>query len=407
MTTMDSQQFFEIKKKKHKKVQDQKIALDNNESIKLILNLMSSRFHIYDYNMVKDGFRVLNTLNRVNKKIGESDSYGVKWVRAFEDLSNIVAIDNALEWINSYNQLVDFFNQKHNQNLKKVELSCYLKECSEQDLTDTFRGASSLKKILNFRADLGRNDILLDDESAFTMNGKKYMEIFHRHFDLDDLEVNNIHGRFWTLLVPEIIRKFLLQSKIFFDQDIYRHMNRAFREGRIGSGHVSDFVDLSSTLLFPSKISQELVVYRLDTQNDTSRSFITKGYYSTSLRYESIVEFDKGDTPVRILRITIPQDTYFIPMFQHTGREGEVTLIPGTNLERVEKCEQIGKRVLDKKYLFCDYTVTRTTELSQDTKHKLFSRMISKILKLSESVKFTQHDYESELVGEIVNEFTV
>jgi len=354
MTTMDSQQFFEIKKKKHKKVQDQKIALDNNESIKLILNLMASRFHIYDYNMVKDGFRVLNTLNRVNKKIGESDSYGVKWVRAFEDLSNIVAIDSSLEWINSYNEMITLFNQEHYHHLEKVELSCYLKECGEQAMKNTFRGASSRKKILNFRADLARNDILVDDEIAFTMNGKKYMEIFHRHFDLDDIEVNSISGKFWTLLVPEIIRKFLLQSNLFFDQDIYRHMNRAFREGRIGIGQVTNFLDLSSTLLFPS-----------------------------------------------------PQDTNFIPMFQHTGREGEVTLMPGTTLQREVSCQQIGKKVFGKKYFFCDYRVTGTTELLLNTKQKIFSRMISKILYLNESVEFTRHEYERELVQEIVNEFNV
>jgi len=138
---------------------------------------------------------------------------------------------------------------------------------------------------------------------------------------------------------------------------------------------------LSSTLLFPSKISQELVVYRLDTH--------------------------KGDTPVRILRITIPQDTNFIPMFQHTGREGEVTLMPGTTLQREVSCQQIGKKVFGKKYFFCDYRVTGTTELLLNTKQKIFSRMISKILYLNESVEFTRHEYESELVQEIVNEFNV
>lgn len=386
----------------HRQIQkDANIVLDINQSIRLILGVMVSKFHVYDFNMIKDGLKVLNSLTIVNNK--KSRDYGAQWVHAMEDLSNIIAVDNSLDWINSYNKMIDSFNVDHNTQLDGVELSCFLKECSDNDLNETFSG-SSLKAIKNFHRDLERNNINLDPETHNFMDGKKYMEVFHSHFGVDQLLTEPVTGGFWNLLIPSKINYFMHMAKTYFGSNVYRKINQPFREGIIGNAFRGQFLDMAGTLLFPSKISQELIVYRVDNENEARGSFKCKGYYSTSLRYESNIPFDNKNSPVRILRITIPANMHFIPLFKYIGREGEITLMPGTTLKRQGPCRPVGKQLGNRKYSFCDYEVRQTVDLSESVRDKIFSRIVSKQNNMDIADNLYEVHYENQLVHEIVRE---
>lgn len=84
-------------------------------------------------------------------------------------------------------------------------------------------------------------------------------------------------------------------------------------------------------LLFPFTTTSELVVYRADDLEIACDVLNTKGFFSTSLSYDVVRTFDD----YRILQITIPPGTPFMPTTIINTEQAELVLLPGTRLELV------------------------------------------------------------------------
>lgn len=84
-------------------------------------------------------------------------------------------------------------------------------------------------------------------------------------------------------------------------------------------------------LLFPFTTTSELVVYRADGLDGACDILNTKGFFSTSLSYDFVRTFNDS----RILQITIPPGTPFMPTTILNTEQAEIVLLPGTRLELV------------------------------------------------------------------------
>lgn len=100
--------------------------------------------------------------------------------------------------------------------------------------------------------------------------------------------------------------------------------------------------------LFPFKTDTELVVYRGDNMPISTKSLAVKGMLSTSLSFGITARY--GDK--RKLKIRMPAGTWFLPMIIFKENFAEITLLPGTKLELVQKATSPNGT------LFAEYEVT-------------------------------------------------
>lgn len=136
------------------------------------------------------------------------------------------------------------------------------------------------------------------------------------------------------------------------------------------------YVDLTlsalSMLLFPSRLSQDLVVYRGDGMGSSSSTMTTRGLTSTSVTLRTIKQFTRR----RILRITIPAGTKFMPVILKRMDEGEILLYPGTVLERTSYRDILDDEG-EARGLVCDYVVKNVPEMSDRAKATIFRRHVA------------------------------
>ena len=381
--------------------------------MRMILDIMAAKYEVYDYEIIQDGFKVLNTIAhmyRLNQHAPEE-----RWDAYQEGLTNIIAVENTLEWIEKYNSDKQSYNEKYGKKVSTLDFSCYLKECNETDLGKAFGDTND--EIEKRRDDARRrrafHEEYVTDYRFNDGDGIGFMRAYRKHFD--QYGQHHIRGGMWKTLVPGEIDHFMGTCNIYYQQEHYTTMNIPFRVGTndLLNVHFSTFLDLAGALLFPSKIQQDITVYRIDHQRQADRVFKTLGYYSTSLSYDTSKQFDDSETNAqmdngnkytRILKITIPRGTYFIPLFKCENREKEITLMPGTTLTRNESCEreEISSGII---YKVCEYTVTRTVDLSDDIRGRIFSRLQSLISKHPISNTLDSPEENKKLVRDIVKAY--
>lgn len=394
----------------HRSVNKESVILDTKESIRLILTTMSDKNDLYDFTMIQDGFKVLNTLAHMYQFKDRMPTD--KWDDYMHELTNVIAAENTLDWVGSYNRYSQGYSSKYGRDASTLKFSCYLKQCSKKDIDEAFGYSEEQlnKKRLQKKRWFHDNYVAsLGEYGMDGMDGVEYMKEYRR--SIGD-EGDHIKGGMWNLVVPTQITSLSIKCNIYRIDENYSDINLAFREhqAKLHPGITRNILDLAGALLFPAYLKQDLTVFRIDHQRTTERTFKTTGFYSTTLSYDVAKGFDKTETRarkndiVRILKITIPKGTPFLPLFKCYPTEREITLIPGSTLKRSDHCDE-GNLSYGGKYKICEYTVINTVELSDQVQQRIFDRLHAEKSKHEENYHLLSFREEKKLVEDIVNAY--
>ena len=115
------------------------------------------------------------------------------------------------------------------------------------------------------------------------------------------------------------------------DYEVINNTLRCIKEDEEDARRPRVMSEVLPALLFPFTTTSELVVYRADDLDGACDVLNTKGFFSTSLSYDIVRTFDDS----RILQITIPPGTPFMPTTIINTEQAEIVLLPGTRLELV------------------------------------------------------------------------
>lgn len=143
---------------------------------------------------------------------------------------------------------------------------------------------------------------------------------------------------------------------------------------------IQSIIEVFPGLLFPFTTDRELVVYRADDMELANDSFVVKGILSTTLAYDKTKEYGEE----RKLKIVMPRGTPFLPMIIYYDNLAEIALLPGTELELVEK-KQFENGI------YAEYIVTKNPPEFSDVEIATIMRaLISSRLEISEDVPSEQ-----------------
>ena len=127
-------------------------------------------------------------------------------------------------------------------------------------------------------------------------------------------------------------------------------------------------------VVMPFYSSTGFSIYRGDTQKLSSEKFTTKGFYSGGLSLQDMRGFVKNGG--RLLKININSDTPFIPLIINRIDEGEIVLMPNTELTKVTELE------FENKGHFVEYNVSNNPpKLSDYEEANIFRFIIPDLLK--------------------------
>jgi len=201
----------------------------------------------------------------------------------------------------------------------------------------------------------------------------------------------------WEVFVPQIIRnKYRLKENFFEEMNHLLIKSKELRQEMLTPGTSTIYISLLVILLFPATLSKDIIVYRKDTTMKTDNIFYTDGFFSTSLSYESVEEFQEGAKKSRIIRITIPRGTKFLPSIGINQGEREITLMPGTTLVRESGACHVEKYRKGYAHIFCDYKVTETKALSDESQKQIFLYMMRKLWLSYNEYNFPYNNKEEE-----------
>lgn len=331
---------------------------------------------------------ILNTMKLLNTisylKEGEIRYLiGDAWMHSIFTFSDKIATENVHDWITTFNHLHDLYKDCYGftdgsgttKTIGRVDLSCHLRQCAPSEIKKDKYSVELVKKLNEFHNYTTR--VHINDHTS-----DKFLNAYY-HFFPDRPE-----SGMWNVFVPQVVQNFLVQIKRYThkDDDFFQMLNHLLRGKKKynekiivtgNNGNTAGYIKVLATLLFPATLSKDIVVFRKDTVMEKPRSFSTEGFFSTSLSYESVEEFNRSQRN-RILRITIPKGTKFLPTIGIDRKEREITLMPGTTLEKAESCT-VNKYDRKHTHMFCEYNVTETKELSDESKKELFLFVIRSI----------------------------
>lgn len=219
---------------------------------------------------------------------------------------------------------------------KEAELPCVLKseECDFQQFTDNYPGNTSYMfgSYKKFRSLIQTRNIQLNPVTP----------------ELIDAVMEAFGGR---PLVSVPVESLVTDACEVYGYQSYEAINAFLRCVPDSHSH-HDIPSAISRLLpgslFPFKTDTELVVYRGDNMPISTKSLAVKGMLSTSLSFGITARY--GDK--RKLKIRMPAGTWFLPMIIFKDNFAEITLLPGTKLELVQKATSPDGTV------FAEYEVT-------------------------------------------------
>ena len=124
---------------------------------------------------------------------------------------------------------------------------------------------------------------------------------------------------------------------MIYGYNCYRSINAFLRcqeDSHMSPEIPEAIITLLPGLLYPFKLDHELVVYRADNMEVSTKMFVVKGMLSTSI-FQNV---SRGYGDKRNLKIRIPAGAHFMPMLiSSKSWHYEITLLPGTKLELVQK----------------------------------------------------------------------
>ena len=319
--------------------------------------------------------RLLNTLSYLNEddmRIMITDA----WMYYIITLSDKIATENAHVWIEIFNRLHNMYKESYGfidesgSVIDTITLSCHLKKCSPSEIQKSKYSKNLVKRLNDFHDHTTKANI--KDHTS-----EKFLEAYYQKFP------DRAESGLWNVFIPKIIREFLVQIKRYtFKDDFFEKINHLLRGNKKFNGRniITDstlptYISVLATLLFPATLSKDMIVYRKDTIMDKPNCFSTDAFFSTSFSYESVQPFNIGKQN-RIIRITIPQGTKFLPTIGIDRKEREITLMPGTTLTRESGACSRKEYNRGYQHMFCDYKVTGTKDLSDESQKQLFLYMV-------------------------------
>ncbi len=118
----------------------------------------------------------------------------------------------------------------------------------------------------------------------------------------------------------------------------YRRLNEFLRsiKTNLSINPIDSMVDVfnqfAQTIILPFYTQDDFVIYRGDELSVTPEVLTTKGFYSGGLSVTDIGHFVRNGG--RMIQINIPKGVPFIPIVLTRVDEGEITLLPGTKLQK-------------------------------------------------------------------------
>ena len=331
--------------------------------------------------------KLLNTLSFIN----ENKTLGMitnAWMYNIITLKDKIATENAHVWIQIFNLLHDMYKESYGFTdesgllIGPITLSCHLRKCSPSEIKKRKYSNILVKRLNDFHDYTTRNNI--NDHTS-----EKFLGAYYQKFP------DRPESGLWEVFVPQIIRnKYRLKENFFEEMNHLLIKSKELRQEMLTPGTSTIYISLLVILLFPATLSKDIIVYRKDTTMKTDNIFYTDGFFSTSLSYESVEEFQEGAKKSRIIRITIPRGTKFLPTLGIDRKEREITLMPGTTLVRESGACQVEKYRKGYAHIFCDYKVTETKALSDESQKQLFLYMVRSYWRTQNKEYYFPYDIE-------------
>lgn len=354
------------------------VIFDKEGTLNIITSLIGTNMRLDQYDSVADAAKLLNTLQylRCHDKVNtRGDSVSAFWNMLLQ-LQDRIAVENIIKWIETYNEIFEqsIGTFRYPESLKKSDISCFITRCHENHSIDQEQ-EQLFSRLQKFHDHLDFLNVDVNVHDFDDCNVDLYLKVYDRHFN------PNGDGVLWKKLVNGNMSRVFSYKAYTGEQ--YKTINQFYR----GQGKVEDMTPFdvlnallfTSSYMFPATLSTDLVVYRYDSIKICPEEFKCKGYYSTALLFDSCKHFAlvnesnvNNKIKNRLMKITIPAGTKFLPTFAVVSKETEITLLPGTRLKltTLDKEKSGDGKV---QIRFCEYTITETPpEMTRDLKRRLF-----------------------------------
>ncbi len=284
--------------------------------------------HKYDFHSVDDA------LCLIQKHFHDTGKHSDERLEIFRTFGVRLIVENAEQLTATYNRILQnvrtFFPElniaqaSHNHVFgSDAMVSCFLTKCNDDEL-DIFAHRFAQDAHLRSGYYVPIDEIVEEMEEFYTTNF------------VDTIVAKAQHqgsGNGIKLLSNGIVS--MLNYELYTGKEYFK-LNEFLRSVKTSSSPVTSMVEVfnefAQTFLLPFYTQKDFVIYRGDGISASAQTLTTRGLYSGSLAVSNIGHFVKNGG--RVIKINIPKGTPFLPILIVRVDEGEISLLPGTVLEK-------------------------------------------------------------------------
>lgn len=342
--------------------------------------------HLNDFDSIEGAVKLLNSM--IYYEYHNQPTIESSFTTLYGQLDDRFALENAFEWIETYNDVM--ISNGYDDEL--LVHSCLTKSCAVESVREmyndnnilvekyqTFKRELSLRKIHDIDDDTSSyNCISVNSDEIVKECSKDYLDVYYEYMR------NYTGSSIWNYLVPPEIRDITVSGSMSYrNGDFYTELNSIFRSGddltsSILKRNLNHFINVCRLMIFPASLSEELVVYRRDNYMEKTDNIKTSGFYSCSLSFDRVRDYNNTIPTGRIVRIRIPSGQRFLIVNSFRSGENEIVLMPSTYMRKIS-C--IGNRSRMGNIMFCDYVVQRTYEMNRVIRNSLMLPIVRTIHK--------------------------
>jgi len=328
----------------------------SDENVPLLSSIAraTTGFTGYDFHSVDDA------LGLIHKHFGDFDD-NIERQEIYATFADRLAVENAQQLTEKYNHVMEnvrkFFpefnlaHRAHNPIFgSDAIVSCQIRRCSKDDVANELRNGDP------FAEDVSPQQI--ERQQAFFDN------FYETEYD-DTVQAKAMSIRDMRLgIFPKGLKSMFSYEK--YTGNGYMVLNDFFRCNKASVNSLEDMVGIftrfAQNLCLPFYTDRDFRIYRGDGFPVSAQTLETKGFFSGSLSVVELGKFVKSGG--RMIQINIPKGTPFLPLIMERTDEGEISLLPGTVLEKQSE-------MLLENGHFAEYTVAQNppgmTELEEAT----------------------------------------
>lgn len=303
---------------------------DGNSSILSSISKIENSDTEYDYHSMG------NALGVIHKHFSNNESV-IHRRYVYQTYASRILVENLDQLVSNYNRILDsvrkFFpdfnlvHEGHNRIFGvRADYTCNLRKCSDDEIVSRMKSHG-----------LQEEDI---DEEDIEYEKKLMTEFYESEFsDTVNGKARNVSESGLSVFTSNL--KSVLERYGYYTGNGYIPINALFRGDRNAnttmSNMITAFRNFAQVMILPLYIEEDIVLYRGDGLSVSSDRLVTKGFYSGGLSILDMGGFVKNGG--RLLKITVPGGTPFLPLILDRHDEGEIVLLPGTTLEKTSQMD--------------------------------------------------------------------